>query len=241
MQGVPGHASSFLDCFLIAHACRSQGLRPRCRKQCLCDVRTFVVAQRCVSGSRNPWSRLRLRFVGSVSGVQLHRQVYGLVVRSRVAEAESPWSVMSHTHMCVSEARKVRDHGSGLKCWAVAPRDAHMCVANACAAIYPYTYIHIYINMQRTRDRCLCTHMCVAETRNRWSCFRLPFVLMFECGRVCDFTQMCVADACRRVYCGRGCCCELDACHFFACKNTYAHAHARACLRSKQKTQGLGQ
>ena len=47
---------------------RSKGLRPRCHKRCFCDVRAFVVAQRCLSGSRNPWSR-RLRFVNSVSGV----------------------------------------------------------------------------------------------------------------------------------------------------------------------------
>ena len=142
MQGVPGHASSFLDCFLIAHACRSQGLRPRCRKQCLCDVRTFVVAQRCVSGSRNPWSRLRLRFVGSVSGVQLHRQVYGLVVRSRVAEAESPWSVMSRTHTCVVQKHKVRCHGSGLWCLSVVSHDAHMCVAKACAGTWAHVISH---------------------------------------------------------------------------------------------------
>ena len=35
-------------------SCRSKGLRSRCRKRCFCDVRTVVVAQRCVSGSRNP-------------------------------------------------------------------------------------------------------------------------------------------------------------------------------------------
>ena len=56
---------------------RSKGLRPRRRRRCFCDVRTFVVAQRCVSGSmprthmcvsaRSPGSRFR--FVAFVSGV----------------------------------------------------------------------------------------------------------------------------------------------------------------------------
>ena len=150
-------------------------------------------------------------------------------------------SDVAHTHVCF---RSTKSPGSRFRFEVLgsgASRRTHVRCECMCCYISIYISTYIYINMQRTRDRCLCTHMCVAETRNRWSCFRLPFVLMFECGRVCDFTQMCVADACRRVYCGRGCCCELDACHFFACKNTYAHAHARACLRSKQKTQGLGQ
>ena len=52
--------------------------------------------------------------------------------------------------------------------------------------------------------------------------------------RVCDFAQMCVADACRHVCCGRRCCYDLAACRFFACKNTYTihtRARVRTCLR----------
>ena len=58
---------------------------------------------------------------------------------------------------------------------------------------------------------------------------------------VCDFTQMCVADTCRHVCCGRGCRCDLAACRFFARKRTYTHTHThvRAGLRRKQRTQAM--
>ena len=102
--------------------CGSKGLRPRCRKRCFCDVRTIAVAQRCVSGSGNPWSRLRF-----VSGVYLHRHVCGVVViacgRSRepvvsdVAHTHTHWArVISHT--CTWPTQRSRDH-----CL-----HAHMCV-----------------------------------------------------------------------------------------------------------------
>ena len=96
-QGIRGHASSCLDsgsacaCAQPPVCCRRKGLRPRCRKWFCCDVRTFDVAQRCVSGSRNPWSRIR--FVGSV-GCLSHRDVYGVVVIARGRSREPVVSMM---------------------------------------------------------------------------------------------------------------------------------------------------
>ena len=140
------------------------------------------------------------------------------------------------THTCVFQKHDVRGHSSRLWCLPVVSHDARMCVANACAAIGPGVG-----HMSSRARTCawpsrepvnVCTHICVLQkqaTRGHASgCLIAPSTfVIFECVCVCVTSQMCVADACTHVYCGKGCCCDLAACRFFACKHTYTHAHAR--------------
>ena len=129
-----------------------------------------------------------------------------------------------------------------------------MCVVNACAArSWARVISHTCAwPTQRTRDQCLHTHMCVAQARSPWSRFRLPDCTRCFCYdvRVCDFTQMCVADACRNVCSGRGRCGDLAACRFFvtwlsflrdlaACHISQTQANAHTCLHRKQRTQAM--
>ena len=113
------------------------------------------------------------------------------------------------------------------------------------------------------------THTCVWQkqgTRGQASgCLIAPAALGVIDVRVCDFATMCVADACRRVCCGRGCCdlagvvgvmfgstpmCVADACRLAyyrrgrccdlaACrfnKQTYTHAHTRTDTHADART-----
>ena len=150
--------------------------------------------------------------------------------------SREPWSVMSRTHMCVSEARGPGSRFRLVVFVSVVSHDADMCIANACAAstigcMSSRALTHTHMRMARASVRACALQK--QGTRGRASgCLiaHAAFGLMFECVT----SHRCVLQTQTCVCCGSGCCYDLAACRFFARKHTYTHAHI--CGR-KQRSQ----
>ena len=87
--------------------------------------------------------------------------------------------------------------------------------------------------MHRTQGQCLRTVLQQQGTRGHASVCLIAhaaFVVMFE--RVTS-TQVCVADACRHVCCGRGCCCDL-----VVSSHANTHKHTHTCVLHKPGIRG---
>ena len=143
--------------------------------------------------------------------------------------SREPWSVMSRTHMCVSEARGPGSRFRLVVFVSVVSHDADMCIANACAAstigcMSSRALTHTHMRMARASVRACALQK--QGTRGRASgCLiaHAAFGLMFECVT----SHRCVLQTQTCVCCGSGCCYDLAACRFFARKHTYTHAHTR--------------
>ena len=152
--------------------------------------------------------------------------------------SREPWSVMSRTHMCVSEARGPGSRFRLVVFVSVVSHDADMCIANACAAstigcMSSRALTHTHMRMARASVRACALQK--QGTRGRASgCLiaHAAFGLMFECvtsHRCVLQTQTCVLR--KRLLLRLGCVSFLRT-------QTHVHtrAHAHICGR-KQRSQ----